>query len=147
MAAFKLNLKPTPRELRQFGFIALAAFGLLGALLYWQVLPLARHLGGAAGTVAWVLWVVGLASAALSLVAPRANWPLYAGLMVIAYPIGWVLSHVILGLVFFGLITPLGLIFRLMGRDALHLRSNPRTGSYWVPARRTESLESYFRQY
>lgn len=146
MAAFQLNLKPTPRELRQFGFIALAAFGVLGALLYGQVLPLARHLGGAAAAVAWGLWAAGLASAVLSLLAPRANWPLYAALMVIAYPIGWVLSHVILGLVFFGLITPLGLIFRLVGRDALHLRSSG-ADSYWVPARRTESPERYFRQY
>ena len=40
--------------------------------------------------------------------------------MVLAFPIGWTVSQVILLLMFYGLFTPIGLVFRLIGRDPLH---------------------------
>ena len=39
--------------------------------------------------------------------------------MVLAFPIGWTVSQVMLALMFFGLFTPIGLVFRLIGRDPL----------------------------
>ena len=39
--------------------------------------------------------------------------------MVLAFPIGWTVSQVILLLMFYGLFTPIGLVFRLIGRDPL----------------------------
>lgn len=147
MAMIPLNLRPTDRELRQFGWIALAAFGLLGVLLYTQWLPLAARLGRAGPIVAYVLWTVGAISACFSLLAPRANRPLYAGLMLAAFPIGWVISHVIMAVVFFGLLTPIGVFFRLIGRDPLQRRFEPQASTYWIPHRPAETLERYFRQY
>jgi hypothetical protein len=40
----------------------------------------------------------------------------------------WLASAVL----FFGLVTPIGIIMRLAGRDRLHLRSNPTRASYWI---------------
>jgi len=92
MAVVNLNLKPSPRELKQFGFIALAAFALLGGWIAWRRHLLGVDLGETAWTVAYVLWTVGALSAVLSLVFPAGNRPLWVVLMCVAYPIGLV-SH------------------------------------------------------
>ena len=64
---------------------------------------------------------------------------------VVTFPIGWVLSHLLLGAVFYCLFTPLGLIFRLIGRDALGLRRSVAV-SYWRPKPAANDLRGYFRQ-
>ena len=55
--------------------------------------------------------------------------------MVLAFPIGWTVSLVLLGLVYYGLFTPIGLVFRLVGRDALQLRPRHRRDDLLDPAR------------
>jgi hypothetical protein len=147
MPIVKLNLKPSTSDLRQFGYISLGAFGLLGALIYWHVLPLARLLGTATPAVAYVLWGLGGAAAVLSLVAPRANRALYVVLMLVAYPIGLVVSHAILAVFFFGVLTPLGLIFRLLGRDALQRGFDPPAQTYWIARKPNRDLRRYFSQF
>jgi len=144
MALIKLNIKPTDRELRQFGFIALGAFGLLGALLFWRLVPLWRLFGAAAPTAAYAVWAVGALSALLSIVAPKLNRPLYVGLSVLAYPIGFVMSYVILGAFFFLVVTPLGLIFRLTGRDPLRRRLDAGAHSYWIKNKAAKKPARYF---
>jgi hypothetical protein len=147
MALINLNLKPTPKELRQFGFIALGAFALLGALLYWHLVPLWRLFGAATPTVAYVVWALGGVSALFSIVAPKLNRPLYVGLSVVAYPIGFVMSYVIMGAFFYLVLTPLGLVFRLTGRDPLMRRFDRDAKSYWVPHKVAEKPARYFSQF
>lgn len=143
----KLKLNPTSAELRQFGFIALGVFGALGALLYWHVLPLARSLGGATPVVAYVLWAIAAVSGLWSLVAPRGNRPLFIVLSIVAYPIGSVVSYVVMAIFFFGILTPLGLVFRLSGRDALQRRLEPGALTYWMARKPAEGVERYFAQH
>ena len=81
------------------------------------------------------------------MVAPRANLPLYVGLTVLTYPIGYVVSHVVMGLVFFGMLTPLALIFRLIGRDVLHRSFDESSKSYWVDSKPVKDPRRYFRQF
>jgi hypothetical protein len=147
MALTKLNLQPTDRELRQFGFIALGAFGVLGALLFWRLVPLWRVFGAAAPTAAYVVWAAGALSALLSVVKPALNRPLYVGLSVVAYPIGFVMSYVIMGAFFFLVLTPLGLVFRLSSRDPLRRRFDPSANSYWIPRKADENPARYFSQF
>ena len=112
----EINLRPDARTLRQFGWIALGGFGLL-ALLAWQGwLVFARLEVGTRETVAlWLLALAGL-STLFSLVWPKANLPIYLGLTLVAFPIGFVLSYVIMGVLFFGIIAPIG--YGLLG-DAI----------------------------
>ena len=147
MALLAVNLHPTRRDLRQFGVIALVIFGLLGAWILWRGTLFGIDLGTAGATIAYVLWGVGLVSGVLSAVAPAANRPLYVTLIVLTYPIGFVVSHVILAVIFYGMITPIGLVFRLAGRDALRRRFEPDVASYWVAHRGPESVGRYFRQF
>jgi len=64
-----------------------------------------------------------------------------------SYPIGFVLSYVIMGTLFFLLITPVGLFFKLTGRDALNRRFEPDLPSYWIDSRPERPRESYFKQF
>jgi hypothetical protein len=66
--------------------------------------------------------------------------------MILAFPIGWTISRVSLGLMFFVLFTIVGIAFRLFGRDALHLRRG-QGGTYWMPKPAPRSGEEYLRQY
>jgi len=142
----EINLKPDLRILRQFGWIALVGFGLL-SLLSWQHWLIFRHIGAQGTTVALTLAGLGVLSAFFSLAWPKANLPLYVSLTLLSYPIGFVLSHLIMGLLFYGLLTPVALFFRLIGRDPMHRRLDPDSTSYWIDCRKDRPPESYLRQF
>ena len=143
----EIDLHPDPRTLRQFGWIALAGFGLLATLAWNEWLMFAGGLGAWRQTVAGGLASLAALTACFSLVYPKANLPIYLGLTVLAYPIGFVLSYVIMGTIFYLLLAPVGLFFRLTGRDPLMRRFEPESDSYWVDARPPRASESYFRQF
>jgi ABC-type uncharacterized transport system permease subunit len=142
-----VNLRPGRDTLRQFGFVALGAFGLLGVLVLWKRSVIGIHLGDAAPTVAYVLWGVGVLSALHSLVAPALNRFLYVGLTLLTFPIGFVMSNVLLAVVFYLVLTPVGLVMRLCGRDPLARKFDPQASTYWVDHVEPKSVEEYFRQY
>src|SRR5262245_21418236 len=104
----KLNLDPSRETLRQFSFIALGAFTLLAVLARFELLLFSGGLGAARNPLALVFLAIGGVSALFSLLAPRANWALFVGLSIVSYPIGFVVSHVLLALFFFGVFAPLG---------------------------------------
>ena len=60
--------------------------------------------------------------------------------------IGYVVSNVLLALMFFVVITPLGIILKLMGKDVLQQRRQKRT-TQWTPVKETKNEESYYRQF
>jgi hypothetical protein len=147
MAAVELNLKPDTKLLRQFGFIALVGFGILAVLAWNESLAFSYGLGEHRQTLSFALAGVGLASALLSAIAPRANLALYLVLTLLTYPVGFVLSYVIMGLLFFGLFAPIGLAMRLFGRDALALSRRCQSESYWQDSGPERSMGDYFRQF
>jgi len=124
--------------LRQFAGLWLAVFG---GMATWQILDQGRTTSGT------VLAVLAVAVGPLGLLRPRLIQPIYVAWMVLAFPIGWVVSHLILALIFYGLFAPISWLFRLIGRDALHRRRAPEQASYFVPKPAPASLSSYFHQY
>jgi ABC-type uncharacterized transport system permease subunit len=94
-----------------------------------------------------VIWVVGALAGLSSLLLPAANLPLYVVLTLITYPIGLVLSYVLMAFVFYVIFTPVGLWFRLIGRDPLHRKFDPNAESYWIPHGAPKSADRYFKQY
>ena len=143
----ELDLRPGEHTLRQFGFIALFGFGFLATIAWFEWLIFSFGLGDAKPVVAGAFAGLAVVSALLSLVYPKANLPIYVGLAIVAFPIGFVLSYLIMGVLFYGLITPVGLFFKLTGRDAMHRKFDPAAESYWVPARAARDKESYFKQF
>jgi hypothetical protein len=128
--------KLTPRQLREF---SLAWFVFFCALAAWQWFGYHRL------TALLALCAVACSVGFVGLARPATVTPLFAVAMALALPIGWVITRVILGFLFFGLFTPVGWLFRRLRRDPLRLRK-PQLSSYWSPAPSRTDTESYFRQ-
>lgn len=138
MALIDINKNPTPRELKIFGVLFAAVFALLGAVFWW-------HAGWyEAATIVWY-------SAAFIMVAylivPQVRRPIYMIWSYTLYPIGYVITLVLMGVVFYLVITPTGLLMRLFGRDPLSRKFQPGATSYWIKRREDASLDRYFRQW
>lgn len=142
----EINWKPDQRTLRQFGYIALAGFGLLALLAWKEAMVFSFGLGDARMTVTAIFAGLGVFSALASLVAPVLNKPVYLALTVLSYPIGFVMSYVIMGTLFYLVIGPIALALRLTGRDSMHRKYDPSARSYWVKVVTPQDKTKYFRQ-
>jgi hypothetical protein len=139
MALVEIRWNPSRRELRQFALI----FFPLGALALAAIARLKWHspsISVAAACTAAAVFTLGLL---------RPSWvrPLYVGMMVATFPIGFVVSHLLLFAVYFAVVAPIGLIMRLVGRDPLALRIDRSAKSYWVPRTKRTATDDYFRQF
>lgn len=141
----EINWTPTDRVLRDFGFIATGVFGLVALSMTRHWLWFAHR--EVPPVVMWVTVGVAVFSLAAAVVAPRANRPLYVGLTVVSFPIGFVVSHVIMAVLFFLVLTPVALIMRAVGRDVLQRRTQRPPASYWWPVEPPSGKSQYFRQF
>lgn len=131
-----IQFTPSRRTLRQFAALFLIVFGGLALLE-----ALVRH----RPQLALVYGALSLTIGPLGLLMPAAMRPIWVVWSVVAFPIGWVVSQTILAVLFFGVFTPIGLVFRAQGRDPLALR-RPAGGSYWRPKPAARDKRQYFRQ-
>jgi fatty acid desaturase len=67
--------------------------------------------------------------------------------MTLAYPIGWVLSHLVLAIAYYLVLTPMGWLMRLVGHDPMHRAFDQRAASYWVSHDPGTSKPRYLRQF
>jgi hypothetical protein len=133
-----ISFQPSSRTLRQFAAFWLVFFGGLAG---WHLF---RHENSA---LAFVLGALALAVGLPGLVRPHAVRLVYLGSMIAAFPLGWILSRIVLAVLFYGVFTPLALAFRFAGRDALGLRRRPERSSYWTPKPMPDEPQRYFRQF
>ena len=132
-----LHRQPTSRELAWFGLAVAGVLALLGLVLWARFgLAVARWPWGVATVLAVVYYAV-----------PPLRRPIYVGWIWAMFPIAWTVSHVLLAIVYYLVLTPLGLLRRLIGGDPMHRRIDRAASSYWVERRSTDSTERYFRQY
>ena len=98
--------------------------------------------------VAGSLWAIGTAGAFLIWIVPRAGRQIYVGWMLAGVPIGWTLSHGVLAIVYYVVVTPIGLLMRLFGRDPMQRRlDRSGDGSYWIERPPQADTSRYFRQF
>ncbi|MFH1883796.1 MAG: hypothetical protein ABIL62_13955, partial [Planctomycetota bacterium] len=100
-------------------------------------------------SIPWALaiFAVGFTIFLISMISSRLTRMIYVVLMAVTFPIGLVVSFTLLAIFYFLLLAPLGLIFRLMGRDALCRKFDATAESYWLSRQEPESTEQYFRQF
>jgi hypothetical protein len=132
-----LPLNPSPRTLRQFAALWILFFGGLAA---WHWFGRDNHNTGVG------LALLAVTVGPLGLVAPALIRPVFITWLVLGFPIGWTISRLMLLTLFFGVMLPVGLLFRLRGRDALHL-ARTEHGSRWMPKPVPSDPASYFRPY
>ncbi len=139
MALVSLNLKPSDKQLRDFGDIALCMCNIVGLLLMWIAgLPLRAFI---------VFCIAGVAVYLLSRISVTLVRPVYLGLILLTYPIGWVISHTVMAIFYYVIIGGVGLVFKLLKRDPLHRALDRQAESYWIPYKHNRSLSHYFHQF
>jgi hypothetical protein len=129
---------PTDRMLRQFAACWIAFFGLIAAVQE-------AHYGRS--SLALALLLLATTVGPLGLVWPRAIRRIFVGWTTLARPVGWMVSGVLLRIVFYGVFTPVAIIFRIMRRDALGVRRQTGATSYWHTKPSARDSASYLRQF
>jgi hypothetical protein len=113
--------RPAPNVLRQFAALCSLACAIAAASQWWRgAMPSAAILAG-----------VGIGVGMLGAWKPAALRPVFVGAMIVTFPIGWLVLNAGLAVVFFGLVTPIAVWFRLRGRDALRLKRPVDRDSYF----------------
>ena len=132
------ELKTGPRELRKFGLVVGGVFLLLGALAWFRHKPVHPWLLG-----------IGAPLVLLGLAWPAALRWIYVGWMTLAFVLGHLVSTVLLILFFYIVVTPVGLLARLVGKDFLNRKREPKAASFWIPRDRTKprTRADYERQF
>ena len=138
MSHFRVNRHPSPRDRRWFGLLLPVFVALVGVVARWQFDAPSAALG---------IWSVGGALAAFYWLAPPFRRPILVGWMYAALPIGWTVSHVMMGLVYFVVVTPIGLLSRLFRGDTLQRRPDRDVRSYWIERPRRSGTRRYLRQF
>ncbi len=131
------QLKTGQRELRNFGLLVGGVFLVLGLLFLLRHKP-------------WYPWLLAPGAVLIlgGAVLPRALKPVYIVWMSLALVLGFVVSHVVLTLFFFLVITPVGLVARMAGKDFLRLKLDPNARTYWIPRPpRAPGQKPYERQF
>lgn len=138
MGLIELKTDASKKELAWFGLLLMAFMGLIG-LIVWRAtgsLYAPRY-----------IWGAGVALAAVYYAVPPLRRPMFLGWMYAAYPIGWVVSHVLLGIIYFAILTPIGLLMRAVGYDPMERRFDRAASTYWVERERNTDPGRYLRQF
>lgn len=139
MSLLKINRTPSRRDLLIFS-VAWSIVAL-GIGIWWSYrLNSALPLGIAAP--------LGVAVPLSLLFTNRFATLVFLALSFATYPIGFLISHTVLAILYFGIMTPIGIFMRLRGHDPLRLRrpATPST-SHWVDRSCSKDANSYFKQY
>jgi hypothetical protein len=132
----KLKLKEDPREWRKSVLFGALGLALLSSLLRWRrVLP----------AVVWIAVLMVLTLAALLAVCcPRWFRGYYRFTSRAGFYITQFLGRILLTIVFLVLVTPLGLLLRMLGKDPLRLKRPKAAETYWTTAKPGSPLERLF---
>ncbi|MEX2215015.1 MAG: SxtJ family membrane protein [Phycisphaeraceae bacterium] len=133
-----INKDPSRNELRWFGLIFAMFFGILGLMIWWQFSAL--H-------VAKVLWIIGPAVAVIYYVVPPTQKAIYLAWVYLTYPIGFCVSHILMGIIYYLVLTPTGLLLRLFGKDPMTRQLDRDAASYWIERKPITGTSRYFKQY
>jgi polyferredoxin len=116
------HMEITKRTLRQFGLMIGGIFLVIGIWPFvWRYEDLR-------------IWAVVLGSllSIAGLVVPGTLKHIYQGWMWVGHVMGWVNTRIILGILFYGIVTPMGLFMKLTGRDSMRRRYEPEAQTYRV---------------
>jgi hypothetical protein len=137
MSLIRLNTQPSRRHLIQFGVAWVVFFLLLAILTARKSSPEA-------------LWMLGLLAVLPPLIGclfPGFLRLLYVALAVVTFPIGYVVSHGILAVLYYLVITPTGLLLRLTKPGFFPKKPDPSLATYWYTRTSSRPPKDYFKPY
>ncbi len=137
MSLIRINRNPPRSQLAVFGVVWAVFFGVLAAMAFRR------------GTMPWAaaFGVVAVGVPALGAVVPGTLRIVYLASAYMAFPIGWVVSHMVLAGVYYVVLTPIGLVMRCFGYDPMGRRFDQVSSSYWIARKDADRVERYFQQF
>ncbi len=111
------------KQLRQFGWLMCGVFGII---TFWPLVFRGE------GIRIWAFIIAGVFGL-LGTVFPNGLKPVYRAWMIFGEKIGWLNSRILLGLLFYGMVTPISWLMRLLGKRPLQLEFDPKAETYRVP--------------
>jgi len=137
MSLIRIDRNPSPRQLAVFGIIWLVFFAGVG----WAALSRDGWASAA------IVWSVAVLVPAIGWFVPSLLRIVYLGMAYLTFPIGLVVSFVILAAIYYVVLTPIGLVMRLAGYDPMCRLRDANAASYWTPRKPAGNMRRYFRQY
>ena len=131
------NIKSEKSDIRNFGIILGIILLLISGFLFWKEKESYQIFSG-----------IGITLSLIAIAIPSVLKPVYWMWMIFGIILGWFMTRVILSLLFYIIITTIGLTLRLFGKQFLELRWDKSKESYWN-FRTNEHLkkENYEKQF
>jgi len=117
------RLDDSPETLKRFGWLVGGVLNALGGYFYYKD----WFVG-----VSALLVLCGTLLLLLAFTSPRRLGLFYRIWMGLAFTLGWLMSRVLLALIFYVVLAPLGMAAKLFGKQFLASKINPESISYWV---------------
>lgn len=136
MSLIRINRAPSSRHLLTFAIAWVSVAGSAALVGWYRGRPWFAASTG----------LVALAIPTLRFVHPPSVRLMFIGLIYATYPIGVVVSWALLAGLYFGVLTPLGIVARLLRYDPLASRFAPSQQTYWQPREAARDVTEYFRQ-
>lgn len=130
------RLEITPKALRNFGLLFCVIFGIWAALMYWRIDP--RWSWPALVSIGFLL---------IGILFPMALRQPYRLWMLLAFVMGWFMTRLILSTLFFVVMTPMGVILRLLKKDLLDETIQKDARTYWNKYEGIQDKDRYGKQY
>ena len=130
-------IKDDKRSLRKFGLTVGTVLLLIGVALFLFDKPSFIYFGG-----------IGIFLTLLGMALPNLLRPINKVWMTLAIVLGWFMSRVILSILFYLIITPIGFFLKIIGKDPLKLKQNNSLSTYWEDReKRVSEKIDYERQF
>ena len=120
------NIKESKEDLRKFGLTIGAALSAIGILLYFLEKSSANY-----------FIIAGVIFALAAFIYPRILKPLNKAWMILSILLGWFMSRVILLILYYLVLSPIGIIAHLFGKKFLDLKIEKERSSYWTKREKT----------
>ena len=138
MPLIRINKNPSRKDLIVFGLLWLIFLGVFGTLSFYKWHSIYSGL---------TLWILAIIIPITGLLLPSFMRLVYIGMAYATFPIGFILSYAILALVYYLIVTPIGLAMRLTGYDPMKKKFESEAESYWIKREPRTAINRYFRQF
>ncbi|NQV73092.1 hypothetical protein HQ496_08215 [bacterium] len=130
-----MKVSSDKKELRSFGFILFGALLILNTYFWWK------------GEYQLWISIVGTSLALIAATFPLILGPFHWLWMKVGLFLGFIMTTVILTVTYVVMVTPIGVILRILKKDILHLKLDPKASSYWITPDKTDPQMGAERPY
>jgi len=97
--------------------------------------------------VAALFWAAGVAGATAVVADPKFGRRFYSAWLLSFLPVSWTVSQLLLAVVYYLVVTPMGVVMQLAGRDPLQRTFDRSAKTYWIQRKPPEDSSRYFKQF